>query len=85
MPFFFLAWGSNWKSSVSLRIKINMVYEMPMSLASTDVTGVYCGYMFVLHLFFAYVIGENPKTPDLSPMADESFIFTDLMNLFKDR
>ena len=27
---------------------------------------------FVLHLFFEYVISKNPKTPNLSPMADDA-------------
>ena len=28
--------------------------------------------VFVLRLFFVYVVGKNPKTPNLIPMADDA-------------
>ena len=73
---FTLAWGSYWGSSRN---------QNNCGLSGTYISCIHCGLSvktntrktphddrnaFVLHCFWVCVVGKNPKTPKLSPMAD---------------
>ena len=64
---FIPAWGSNWGSSGFFFNQNNC------GLSGAYVTGIYCSLgTFVLRLFLHVWSAKNPKTPTLSPMADDA-------------